>query len=79
MPDQPISIAQYYHERTKYDPQTIASKSKGLDWSQQPYPFKEYKMRSDFRISNPTSPVKQFPKKETFGDVSVKFWAVAMV
>jgi len=26
MPDQPISIAQYYHERTKYDPQTIASK-----------------------------------------------------
>lgn len=50
MPDQPISIAQYYHERTKYDPQTIASKSKGLDWSQQPYPFKEYKIGQTFDL-----------------------------
>ncbi|GBE73340.1 hypothetical protein myaer87_05670 [Microcystis aeruginosa NIES-87] len=50
MPDQPISIAQYYHERTKYDPQTIASKSKGLDWSQQPHPFKEYKIGQTFDL-----------------------------
>ncbi len=50
MPDQPISIAQYYHERTKYDPQTIASKSKGLDWSQQPHPFKEYKICQTFDL-----------------------------
>lgn len=50
MPDQPISIAQYYHERTKYDTQTIASKSKGLDWSQQPYPFKEYKIGQTFDL-----------------------------
>ncbi|NCR59754.1 MAG: SagB/ThcOx family dehydrogenase [Microcystis aeruginosa LL13-06] len=50
MPDQPISIAEYYHERTKYDPQTIASKSKGLDWSQQPYPFKEYKIGQTFDL-----------------------------
>ncbi|MDJ0560799.1 MAG: SagB family peptide dehydrogenase, partial [Microcystis sp. M53599_WE4] len=46
----PISIAEYYHERTKYDPQTIASKSKGLDWSQQPYPFKEYKIGQTFDL-----------------------------
>lgn len=50
MPDQPISIAQYYHERTKYDPQTIASKSKGLDWSLQPHPFKEYKIGQTFDL-----------------------------
>lgn len=50
MPDQPISIAEYYHERTKYDPQTIASKSKGLDWSQQPHPFKEYKIGQTFDL-----------------------------
>jgi SagB-type dehydrogenase family enzyme len=50
MPDQPISIAQYYHERTKYDPDTIASKSKGLDWSQQPHPFKEYKIGQTFDL-----------------------------
>lgn len=44
MPELPDSIAQHYHERTKYDPQTIQSKGKPLDWSQQPVPFKEYKI-----------------------------------
>ena len=43
MPEHP-SIAQHYHERTKYDPETIATKSQGLDWSMQPVPFKEYKL-----------------------------------
>lgn len=38
------SIAQHYHERTKYDPETIASKGKSLDWSKQPIPYKEYKI-----------------------------------
>jgi len=38
------SIAQHYHERTKYDPQTIRAKSQPLDWTQQPFPFKEYKI-----------------------------------
>ncbi|KOP27109.1 SagB-type dehydrogenase domain-containing protein [Hapalosiphon sp. MRB220] len=44
------SIAQHYHERTKYDPQTIASRSKGLDWAKQPVPFKEYKIGSSFEL-----------------------------
>ena len=44
------SIAQHYHERTKYDPETIASKSQGLDWSQQPVPFKEYKIGTSFDL-----------------------------
>ncbi|NEP05258.1 MAG: SagB/ThcOx family dehydrogenase [Okeania sp. SIO2G4] len=38
------SIAQHYHERTKYDPETIASKNHQLDWEKQPIPFKEYKV-----------------------------------
>ncbi len=38
------SIAQHYHERTKYNPETIATKGKSLDWSQQPSPYKEYKI-----------------------------------
>ncbi|MCW6035941.1 SagB/ThcOx family dehydrogenase [Spirulina subsalsa FACHB-351] len=38
------SIASHYHERTKYAPDTIATKSQGLDWSKQPSPFKEYKL-----------------------------------
>jgi SagB-type dehydrogenase family enzyme len=44
MPDSVESIAQHYHERTKYDPETINDKNKPLDWSQQPFPVKEYKI-----------------------------------
>lgn len=50
MPEQYESIAQHYHERTKYDPETIASKSQGLDWSKQPTPFKEYKIGTVFDL-----------------------------
>ena len=39
-----ISIAQHYHQRTKYDPETIGQKSGGLDWSSQPRPYKDYKI-----------------------------------
>ena len=43
-----VSIAQHYHQRTKYDPQTLAAKSRGpgggLDWKQQPLPYKTYKI-----------------------------------
>ncbi|MEL7143985.1 MAG: SagB/ThcOx family dehydrogenase [Cyanobacteria bacterium J06554_3] len=43
-----ISIAQHYHQRTKYDPETLANKrrgpSGGLDWSLQPLPYKDYKL-----------------------------------
>jgi SagB-type dehydrogenase family enzyme len=40
-----LSIAQSYHHRTKYDPETINTKGQtSLDWSQQPLPFKEYKI-----------------------------------
>jgi SagB-type dehydrogenase family enzyme len=50
MPELRASIAQHYHERTKYDPQTIAAKSKPLDWSQQPVPFKEYRIGMPFDL-----------------------------
>jgi SagB-type dehydrogenase family enzyme len=50
MPEQYESIAQHYHERTKYDPETIAAKNQGLDWSKQPLPFKEYKIGTVFDL-----------------------------
>lgn len=50
MPEPTASIAQHYHERTKYAPQTINAKSKPLDWSQQPIPFKEYKIGQSFDL-----------------------------
>lgn len=48
MPVEKPSIAHYYHQCTKYDPETIASKNKTLDWSKQPIPFKEYKIGKIF-------------------------------
>jgi SagB-type dehydrogenase family enzyme len=50
MPELTVSIAQHYHERTKYDPRTINAKSKPPDWNQQPSPFKEYKIGSSFDL-----------------------------
>lgn len=50
MSDQQTSIAEHYHQRTKYDPETIASKGKTLDWSQQPVPFKEYKIGTNYDL-----------------------------
>jgi SagB-type dehydrogenase family enzyme len=44
------SIAQHYHQRTKYDPQTLQSSGKPLDWSQQPLPFKDYKLGLAFDL-----------------------------
>ncbi|WP_066376548.1 MULTISPECIES: SagB/ThcOx family dehydrogenase [unclassified Anabaena] len=46
MPEIHQSIAQHYHERTKYDPNTLASKNHRLDWAKQPVPFKEYRIGS---------------------------------
>jgi SagB-type dehydrogenase family enzyme len=46
MPETHQSIAQHYHERTKYDPETLGSKGHQLDWAKQPVPFKEYKIGS---------------------------------
>ena len=50
MPELPLSIAEHYHEQTKYDPETIAAKSRQLDWSEQPVPFKEYKIGAYFDL-----------------------------
>ncbi len=68
MPEHPLSLAQHYHERTKYDPDTIQSKNHPLDWSREPVPFKEYKIGIPFELrsyletrpENITDPDEQF-------------------
>ncbi|MBW4576231.1 MAG: SagB/ThcOx family dehydrogenase [Aphanothece sp. CMT-3BRIN-NPC111] len=50
MPELQESIATHYHERTKYDPETIAAKGQGLNWATQPIPFKEYKIGTSFDL-----------------------------
>ena len=44
MPEAKFSFAEHYHERTKYEPATLASKGQSLDWSTQPSPYKDYKI-----------------------------------
>ncbi|BBA80103.1 nitroreductase [cyanobacterium endosymbiont of Rhopalodia gibberula] len=51
MSDQLTSIATHYHERTKYHPETIATKNKGLDWSKQPSVFKQYKVGHSYDLT----------------------------
>ena len=53
------SFAQHYHQRTKYDPDTIASKSQGLDWSTQPSPYKEYKIGTIYDLKPYLQSTKQ--------------------
>lgn len=53
------SFAQHYHQRTKYDPDTIASKSQGLDWSQQPSSSKEYKIGTTYDLKPYLQSTKQ--------------------
>ncbi len=36
------SVAEYYHEATKYEPETLARRQHQLDWARQPAPFKDY-------------------------------------
>ncbi|WP_013322006.1 SagB/ThcOx family dehydrogenase [Gloeothece verrucosa] len=69
MPDLQASIAHYYHQRTKYDPNTIASKNKVLDWSKQPFPFKEYKIGNIFDLK----PYLSSPLS-TSSDAKVQEW-----
>lgn len=50
MSDVRPSITQHYHQRTKYDPATIAGRGRSLDFSQQPVPFKTYKVGTEIDL-----------------------------
>jgi SagB-type dehydrogenase family enzyme len=69
MPELRQSIAQHYHDRTKYDPQTIASKNHFIDWAKQPVPFKEYKIGS---VINLTPYIQE--KRESFANDPDALW-----
>ncbi|MBE9138625.1 SagB/ThcOx family dehydrogenase [Nodosilinea sp. LEGE 07088] len=50
MPDALISIAQHYHDRTKYDPQILETQAQPLDYSRQPQPFKTYRVGAEIDL-----------------------------
>ncbi len=74
MADAPLSISQHFHQRTKYDPETIAAKSQSLDWSEQPIPFKEYNSGQIFDLKpylrNSSEPLSTDPKIQTLQRIS---------
>ncbi len=70
MPEIHQSIAQHYHERTKYDPQTLSSKSQRLDWAKQPVPFKEYRIGSSFDLK----PYLQENPEASNDSADTKWW-----
>ncbi|MGH1397248.1 MAG: SagB/ThcOx family dehydrogenase [Trichormus sp.] len=70
MPELHQSIAQHYHERTKYDPQTLAAKSQSLDWAKQPVPFKEYKIGSEIDLK----PYIQGTPEAFVNDPNAQWW-----
>lgn len=44
MPNPSLSLAQHYHDRTKYHPKTLAQQAQPLDYTRQPVPFKTYQV-----------------------------------
>ncbi len=65
------SFASYYHEQTKYHPETIATKNKGLDWENQPSVFKEYKIGTIYDLQPYLSPGQsEEPDRETWERIS---------
>jgi SagB-type dehydrogenase family enzyme len=54
------SIAEFYHQATKYDPETLSRRQKQLDWGRQPVPFKEYEEGTQIPLSDflPTEPAQ---------------------
>jgi SagB-type dehydrogenase family enzyme len=47
MPDALVSIAQHYHSRTKYAPETLTAQTRPLDYSRQPSPYKTYRVGTE--------------------------------
>ncbi|MEB3225568.1 MAG: SagB/ThcOx family dehydrogenase [Synechococcus sp.] len=45
-----LPLSAYYHQRTKYDPETLSQRGKALDWAQQPSPFKNYKIGTSYDL-----------------------------
>ncbi|MFW6359481.1 MAG: SagB/ThcOx family dehydrogenase, partial [Chroococcales cyanobacterium] len=60
---------------TKYDPQTIMSKNKALDWQNQPVPFKDYKIGNAFDLKPYLSETPQGP----IDDMAREWWRLSLL
>gem|GEM_PF-4094700 len=82
MSESPKSIAQHYHERTKYDPETLGLKSQTLDWEKQPILLKSIKSAQSLTLNptygTPTNPPLVILKSD-FGSVYPIYCCIVMV
>jgi SagB-type dehydrogenase family enzyme len=63
------SLAQHYHQRTKYHPETLSDRA--LDWDNQPSPFKEYKIGVGFDLKSYLQPIgKEGTEKDFWSRLS---------
>ena len=63
MPNPDGSLAQHYHERTKYAPDTIANLPQP-NWQQQPIPFKTYKLGTPYDLKPYLTSAEQVEKRD---------------
>jgi SagB-type dehydrogenase family enzyme len=52
-----FSLAEYYHSRTKYDPETLSQQSQPIDWDHQPSPYKIYKIGHEIALRDVADPL----------------------
>lgn len=64
MADRPMSIAQHFHERTKYDPETVANNPYEPDWNHPPDPFKEYRLGKTYDLKAHLMSREAYPNAE---------------
>lgn len=51
MSSKKASFAHFYHEKTKYSPESLSKQSHSLDWDSQPLPFKDYPKSKSIDLS----------------------------
>jgi SagB-type dehydrogenase family enzyme len=70
MPDALVSIAQHYHSRTKYSPDTLQAQARPLDYSRQPLPYKAYRVgvEVDLKPYLEPQPEENAPPGEAIAD-----------
>ncbi|MFH7245378.1 MAG: SagB/ThcOx family dehydrogenase [Spirulina sp.] len=64
MPDSSLSLAQHYHDRTKYDPKTLAQQAHPLDYARQPVPFKTYQVGLEIDLKPYLNSAQAVPSPE---------------
>lgn len=52
MSNSSLSIAQHFHERTKYSAESLANNTHRPDWTNPPIPFKDYKIGTSYDLKS---------------------------